>query len=75
MKVVIQRVSSASVTIAGAVRSAIGEGLLILLGIGHEDAEEDIQWLVRKISGLRIFNDENGVLYRRRRARESHSPL
>ena len=64
MKVVIQRVSSASVTIAGAVRSAIGEGLLILLGIGHEDTEEDIQWLVRKISGLRIFNDENGVMNR-----------
>lgn len=57
MKVVIQRVSSASVTIAGAIRSAIGEGLLVLLGVGHEDSEEDIQWLVRKISGLRIFND------------------
>ena len=64
MKVVIQRVSSASVTIAGAVRCAIGEGLLVLLGIGHEDSEEDIQWLVRKVSGLRIFNDENGVMNR-----------
>lgn len=64
MKVVIQRVSSASVTIAGAVRSAIGEGLLVLLGVGHEDAEEDIQWLVKKISGLRIFNDDNGVMNR-----------
>ena len=67
MKVVIQRVSSASVTIAGAVRSAIGEGLLVLLGIGHEDAEEDIQWLVRKISGLRKER-QPALLYRRRRA-------
>ena len=64
MKVVIQRVSSASVTIAGSVRCAIGEGLLVLLGVGHEDSEEDIQWLVRKVSGLRIFNDENGVMNR-----------
>lgn len=64
MKAVIQRVISASVTINGTVKSAIGPGLLILLGIGHEDGTEDIDWLVRKIAGLRIFNDENGVMNR-----------
>ena len=64
MRVVIQRVSSASVTIDGEVRSSIGEGLLILLGVGHEDGPEDIDWLVRKIAGLRIFNDDDGVMNR-----------
>ena len=64
MRAVIQRVSSASVTIDGAIKSAIGGGLLILLGIGHEDWEEDIAWLVKKISGLRIFNDDAGVMNR-----------
>ncbi len=62
MRTVIQRVSSASVTIGGNVRSAIGQGLLILLGIGHEDGPEDIDWLVRKIAGLRIFDDASGVM-------------
>ena len=64
MRAVIQRVSSASVTIGGAVKSAIGPGLLVLLGIGHEDTQEDLDWLVRKIAGLRIFNDEAGVMNR-----------
>ena len=64
MRAVIQRVSSASVTIDGAVKSAIGHGLLILLGIGHEDGPEDIDWLVKKIAGLRIFNDNSGVMNR-----------
>lgn len=64
MRTVIQRVSSASVTINGEVRSAMGAGLLVLLGIGHEDTQEDIDWLVRKIAGLRIFNDDNGVMNR-----------
>ena len=64
MRAVIQRVSSASVTIDGAVKSFIGAGILVLLGIGHEDGQEDIDWLVKKISGLRIFNDENGVMNR-----------
>ena len=64
MRVVIQRVASASVSIEGAVRSAIGPGLLILLGVGHEDSEEDIDWLVRKIAGLRIFDDQDGVMNR-----------
>jgi D-tyrosyl-tRNA(Tyr) deacylase len=64
MRVVIQRVSSASVTIAGQVRSAIGPGLLVLLGIGPDDGPEDIDWLVRKVAGLRIFNDKAGVMNR-----------
>ena len=64
MRAVIQRVSSASVTIDGAVKSSIGQGLLILLGIGHEDGPEDIEWLVKKIAGLRIFDDNSGVMNR-----------
>lgn len=64
MRVVIQRVSSASVSIGGRVRSAIGPGLLILLGIGHEDGPEDIDWLVRKTAALRIFADDEGVMNR-----------
>ena len=51
-------------TIGGRQCSAIGPGLLILLGIGHEDGPEDIDWLVRKVSGLRIFDDEAGVMNR-----------
>lgn len=64
MKTVIQRVSCASVTIDGKTRSEIGPGLVVLLGVGHEDSKEDIDWLVRKIAGLRIFNDEDGVMNR-----------
>ena len=64
MKVVIQRVSSASVSIDDEVKSAIGPGLLVLLGIGHEDGPEDLAWLVKKTVGLRIFDDEAGVMNR-----------
>ena len=64
MRAVIQRVSSASVTIEGTVKAAIGPGLMILLGVGHEDGPEDIEWLVKKIAGLRIFDDEAGVMNR-----------
>ena len=64
MRAVIQRVSSASVTIDGKIKSSIGRGLMILLGVGHEDGPEDIEWLVRKIAGLRIFDDEEGVMNR-----------
>ena len=64
MKAVIQRVSSASVSIDGAVKSAIGPGLLVLLGIGHGDGAEDVAWLVKKTAGLRIFDDEAGVMNR-----------
>lgn len=64
MRVVVQRVSQASVTINQEVKSAISYGLLILLGIEDADTEEDIDWLVKKISQLRIFNDDNGVMNR-----------
>ncbi|MBW4770684.1 D-aminoacyl-tRNA deacylase [Prevotella jejuni] len=64
MRTVIQRVTQASVTIGGQVKSSIGTGLLILLGIGKDDTEEDINWLVKKIIGLRIFDDEMGVMNR-----------
>ena len=60
MRVVIQRVTSASVTIDGQVKSSIGLGLLVLLGIEVDDTVEDIEWLCGKISKLRIFSDENG---------------
>jgi D-tyrosyl-tRNA(Tyr) deacylase len=62
MKIVIQRVSKASVTINKNKVAEINNGLLILLGIVSEDAQEDIDFLVRKITNLRIFNDENGVM-------------
>jgi len=62
MKLVIQRVSNASVTIEGKVEGAIGEGLLLLAGIAPDDTEEDLQWLSRKTVQLRIFNDEAGKM-------------
>ena len=64
MRVVIQRVSHASVTIEGVCKSAIGEGFMILVGIEEADTQEDADWLCRKIVGLRVFNDENGVMNR-----------
>ena len=64
MRAVIQRVTSAAVSIDGKEKSAIGQGLLILLGVGHEDGREDLDWLVKKVAGLRIFDDENGVMNR-----------
>ena len=62
MRVVIQRVLEASVSIGGTVTAAIGPGLLVLLGICEEDGREDIEWLVRKIAGLRVFDDADGVM-------------
>lgn len=62
MRIVIQRVGHASVTINQQVKSSIGKGLLVLLGIGTSDEEEDIQWLVRKLIGLRIFDDDADVM-------------
>ena len=59
MKVVIQRVLQASVTIEGKVHSAIGKGMMILVGIQADDTAEDIEWLTGKICNLRIFDDEN----------------
>ena len=64
MRVVIQRVSSASVTIDGIVKSSIGPGLLVLLGVGHEDTADDIDYLVKKTAALRIFADDAGVMNR-----------
>lgn len=62
MRALIQRVSEASVTINGSIKSEIEQGLLILLGIEPADGQEDIDWLCKKISNLRIFNDEQGVM-------------
>lgn len=62
MKAVIQRVTEASVTIEGKVKSKIEKGLLILLGIEDVDTKNDIEWLCKKITNLRIFGDENGVM-------------
>lgn len=62
MRIVVQKVSEASVTIEKQVISSIGKGLLVLLGIEDSDKEEDIDWLVNKIARLRIFDDENGVM-------------
>lgn len=62
MKVVIQRVSQASVTIEDTVVAQIAQGLLILVGIENTDNQEDINWLTSKIANLRIFSDENGVM-------------
>lgn len=62
MRVLIQRVKNASVTIDGEIHSEIGQGLLILLGIEEEDSQEDIDWLTRKIARLRIFSDEKDAM-------------
>lgn len=62
MKIVIQRVSRASVTIDGKVKSSIGRGFLILLGIASDDTVEDVEWLVKKTAALRVFDDEKGVM-------------
>lgn len=64
MKTVTQRVQYASVTIDGQVKSKIGKGLLILVGIEDRDTQEDIEWLAKKITNLRIFDDEKGVMNR-----------
>ena len=62
MKIVIQRVSRASVTIDGKVKSSIGRGFLVLLGIASDDTVEDVKWLVKKTAALRVFDDEKGVM-------------
>jgi len=62
MRVLIQRVSSASVSIDGKVHSAIGNGLLVFVGIEDADNTEDVSWLAQKICNLRIFNDAEGVM-------------
>src|SRR2546422_8577374 len=64
MRAVVQRVSEASVTIKGQVRGVIQKGLLVLLAVEEDDAQEDIEWLSGKIVRLRIFNDDQGVMNR-----------
>ena len=62
MRVVIQRVSNASVTVDGEVMGAVGLGLLVLVGVEDADNEEDVEWLSGKICNLRVFDDEQGVM-------------
>ncbi len=64
MRTVIQRVQHCSVTIDGKIKSQIGNGMLVLVGIEDRDTQEDIEWLCKKIANLRIFDDENGVMNR-----------
>ncbi|WP_346699878.1 D-aminoacyl-tRNA deacylase [Barnesiella sp. An22] len=64
MRVVVQRVKRASVTIGGELHSSIGRGLLILLGVEESDELSELEWLVKKCANLRIFDDENGVMNR-----------
>ena len=64
MRAVIQRVTKASVTINGIKKSQIGQGFLILLGVCNEDTKEDMEWLVRKVANLRVFDDEDGIMNR-----------
>lgn len=62
MRIVIQRVTRAKVTIDGNVKGEIGKGFMILVGIGEDDGDEDIEWLTKKIINLRVFDDAGGVM-------------
>lgn len=64
MRIVIQRVTKASVSIGGSTKSAIGAGFLLLLGVCEDDTLDDVEWLVKKVVGLRVFDDGNGVMNR-----------
>ena len=64
MRIVIQRVSEASVKIDGHIHGQIGKGYLILMGVCDDDTEEDADWLVKKVTALRVFDDEQGVMNR-----------
>lgn len=62
MRILIQRVKKASVTVEGELISLINKGLLVFVGICDEDTDEDIEWLTKKIANIRLFDDENGVM-------------
>lgn len=62
MKAVVQRVRNATVSIDGNVHSSIGQGFLVLLGIHKEDTDSDVEWMVRKVANMRVFEDENGLI-------------
>lgn len=64
MRVLIQRVKKASVTIDNILKSDIGSGLLVFVGICDEDGKDDVEWLVKKVVNIRLFDDENGVMNR-----------
>lgn len=64
MRIVIQRVREASVSIAGKLKASVGGGMMILVGVEHDDVQEDVEWLVKKVVNLRIFNDDAGVMNR-----------
>ncbi len=64
MRALLQRVTKASVTVSGETVGSIDQGLLVFLGVGEDDTQEDIDWLVRKIVNMRIFSDENGHMNR-----------
>lgn len=64
MRIVIQRVNGASVSIGGQIHSSIGEGLLVFVGIAHGDTRDDVDWLCRKLVALRIFADQDGKMNR-----------
>ena len=64
MRTLIQRVRHASVTIDGTVKSKIGTGLLVLVGIEDRDTHDDVEWLAKKIANLRVFDDDQGVMNR-----------
>ncbi len=64
MRAVIQRVTKASVSVDNEVKGAIGHGMLVLLGVETDDGDKDLQYMIDKVSGLRIFDDENGVMNR-----------
>ena len=64
MRALVQRVREASVSVDGKVTGAIAAGLLVLAGIGHDDADDDLEWVARKLVDLRIFDDERGVMNR-----------
>lgn len=64
MRTVVQRVSRAKVTVSGTITGEVGLGLLVLLGVGHEDTESDVNYLAEKIAGLRVFEDADGKMNR-----------